>query len=271
VALQRQLRNSRTGNSGASKFFIQEFQMQLTKTEKTKLAVIPARGGSTRLIDKNIYPLGGKPLICYTIESVIAADCFDTVMVSTDSEKIVAIASNYNIQIHKREAKYATHSVTVLEAMLALMQEIPKHDIFSYFLPTCPFRNPEDIIQGMALLTEDTDSVVSITGYSDPIQLAMIEKDSFVFPVFDNLKAGFTNSKFFNKFYRPNGAFYISWWNKLKQNRNFFVSSVKGYKMPKLRSIDINTIDDIRVAEGILNMILSNRETQANELRSHEG
>ena len=51
------------------------------------LAVIPARGGSTRLKDKNIYPLGGKPLIRWTVEAVVESGVFDKIVVSTDSKK----------------------------------------------------------------------------------------------------------------------------------------------------------------------------------------
>ena len=54
----------------------------------TRMAVIPARGGSTRLKDKNIFPINGKPLICYTIEEVIKTKLFDKIYVSTDSDAI---------------------------------------------------------------------------------------------------------------------------------------------------------------------------------------
>ncbi len=230
--------------------------MRKDEEKITKVAVIPARAGSTRLKDKNIYPLAGKPLICYTVESVIDSECFDTVIVSTDGEKIIDIASRYDVQIHKRPSEYATTKITVLEAMLALMEEIPKHDVFAYFLPTCPFRDSEDIRQGMNLLTQNSDSVVSITEYSEPIQLAMIERENNVFPIFDNLTAGITNSKYIQKYYRPNGAFYISWWKKLAINKNFFIGNVKGYKMSKIKSIDINDIDDMNIAESVLDSII---------------
>ena len=52
------------------------------------LAVIPARGGSTRLKDKNVHPLGGKPLIRWTVEAVVKSRSFDTIIVSTDSDEI---------------------------------------------------------------------------------------------------------------------------------------------------------------------------------------
>ena len=226
--------------------------MRKKENHHTKVAVIPARGGSTRLIDKNIYPLKGKPLVCYALESVLQSECFDTVILSTDSQKIADAASPYDVEIHWRSPRYATARVTVLEAMLALMEEIPGHDIFAYFLPTCPLCNADDIRQGLGLLTEDADSVISVVEYSDPIQLALIVRNNNAFPVFDNLTSGMTNSKYFNTYYRPNGAFYMSWWDKLKKNRNFFVNNVKAHIMPKTRSIDINDATDILIAESML-------------------
>jgi len=227
--------------------------MRKNKEKFSKVAVIPARGGSTRLKDKNIYPINGKPLICYTIESVIESKCFDTIIVSTDSNEIINIASDYGLEVYQREAKFATAKITVLEALLDMMTKIKPHDIFAYFLPTCPFRNADDIKAGLSLLNQDVDSVISISDFSEPIQLALIQNDNNdIYPVFDNLTAGLTNSKYIQKYYRPNGAFYISWWNNIIKNKNFFIGNIKGYKIPKMRSIDINDINDIMIAEGII-------------------
>ena len=71
-------------------------------------------------------------------------------------------------------------------------------------------------------------------------------------PIFDNLTAGLTNSRYLQKYYKPSGAFYMSWWDNLIKNKNFFVGNVKGYEMPKKRSVDIDDLMDIRYAELIL-------------------
>ena len=99
----------------------------------SRLAVIPARGGSTRLKNKNIYPLGGKPLICHTIEAVIGSGCFDTVIVSTDSEAIAAEAQKYSeVEIYDRPAEYSGERVTVLEALVAMMDNIAHHRFWGF-------------------------------------------------------------------------------------------------------------------------------------------
>jgi len=218
------------------------------------MAVIPARGGSTRLKDKNIYPLAGKPLISHTIEVVLESQCFDTVVVSTDSERIADTARAYpGVQIYMREAKYATEKATVLTALMAMMTEVEKHDVFAYFLPTCPLKTAADIRGGMELFDEsDVDSVISVVEYDVPIQLAMLKKGDTMVPVFDNLTSGLTNSKFIQKYYRPSGAYYSARWDYLLENGNFFVGNVKGYEMSKENSIDIDDLTDMKIAEFFL-------------------
>ncbi|KKK75930.1 hypothetical protein LCGC14_2868820, partial [marine sediment metagenome] len=63
------------------------------------LAIIPARGGSKGLKDKNIAPLCGKPLISYTIEAAIESKVFDKIIVSTDSSKIASASKGAEILI----------------------------------------------------------------------------------------------------------------------------------------------------------------------------
>jgi len=217
-----------------------------------KLAVIPARSGSTRLKDKNIYPLGGRPLIRWTAEAVVASKCFDKIIISTDSDAIFQAVSDLNVERHHRPEEHATVGATVLRAMIDLMETQEEYDIFSYFLPTCPFITPGDIRAGITQLSPNVDSVVSMTEIRETIQLACNMKDGWVMPIFDNLECGLTNSKFIKKYYKPSGAFYMGWWDKVLENQNFFKGDVKGVIIAPERSIDINDIRDIKYAEGLL-------------------
>lgn len=216
------------------------------------LAVIPARSGSTRLKDKNIYPLGGKPLIRWTTEAVLKSDRFDKVVISTDGDHIFQEVSDLNVERHTRPAEHATVKATALNAMLSLMNNYSGYDIFAYFLPTCPFVSSEDISLGFDKLLQEADSVVSMTEMQETIQLACIMKNDLVVPVFDNLTSGMTNSKFIQKYYKPSGAFYMGWWNNIIKERNFFKGNVKGILIPPDRSVDINNLSDIKYAESVL-------------------
>ena len=221
----------------------------MDKIMKT-LAVIPARAGSTRLKNKNIYPLCGKPLIRWMTEAVIEADRFDDVLISTDSDEIFKAVEDLPVQRHNRPEHHATTRATVLDAMIDLMQDREGYEAFAYFLPTCPFISYSDIQKGVDKLADrQCDAVVSMTEIPETIQLACVMSEDNVLPVFDNLECGMTNSKFIKKYYKPSGAFYMGLWNYLIENKNFFKRNVKGVIIPSKRSVDINTIEDIQYAE----------------------
>ena len=219
-----------------------------------KLAVIPARGGSTRLKDKNIYPLGEKPLIRWMTEAVIGSKCFDKILISTDDDRIFDAVADLEVERHIRPEQYATTRATVLDAMIDLMGEVSGFEIFSYFLPTCPFVSSEDICNGVSLISRDgeADSVISMTQIPETIQLACVMSGDNVLPIFDNLECGLTNSKFIKKYYKPSGAFYMGWWDYLLENKNFFKGNVKGVVIPPERSVDIDALEDIKYAESLI-------------------
>ncbi len=225
----------------------------------TKVAVIPARGGSTRLKDKNIRLLGGKPLIQWMVEAVLNSGEFDDIYISTDSDKIFDAIKHLPVKRHIRPSKNATVEATALNSMLDMMDDIPKYDIFAYFLPTCPFLESKYIKDGVSKLTESIDSVVSVSYYEEPIQLACIKRGDDIIPVFDNLTVGLTNSKFIQKYVKPNGGFYMSYWNKLKINRNFFKGNVKGVVIPNDILVDIDYEHDLQMAEILYNTVLSHK------------
>ena len=74
------------------------------------IAIIPARSGSKGLPDKNIKPLNGKPLLTYSIEAALASGLFDTVHVSTDSERYAGIARQYGRDLLRYRFLRGRHS-----------------------------------------------------------------------------------------------------------------------------------------------------------------
>ena len=221
-----------------------------------KIAVIPARGGSTRFKDKNIAILGGKPLIRWVTEAVLQSNCFDRIYISTDSDKIFDAVKDLSVIRHMRKPEHATTQSTVLSAMIDMMNEIEPGSIFAYFLPTCPFITSEYIKQGIKMLDNATDSVVSVSYYDEPIQLACIKSGDHILPIFDNLTSGLTNSKFIQKYVKPNGGFYISHWDKMLKNKNFFIGNVKGVEIPSRLLVDIDYEHDLLKAESMIKTYL---------------
>ena len=167
---------------------------------------------------------------------------------------IAEVAYHYSeVDIKWRDPKYADERSTVLDALLHMLPDLDRYDTFSYFLPTCPFRTSRDIIGGMALLTEGVDSVVSVVEYEFPIQLAAeLYVGSMLVPYYSNLLLGKTNSKYLQKYYHPNGGFYIARWDSLVHHGSFFRDAIRGYVMSKEHSFDINDAFDLEVAECLI-------------------
>lgn len=219
------------------------------------LAVIPAREGSTRLKNKNIYPLCGKPLIRWITESVVRTKRFADILISTNGNEIFNAVSDLPVKRHHRRDHCSTES-TVLDAMIQIMETVgdDTYDSFAYFLPTCPFISSVDIVNGLDKLdSNECDAVVSMTKIPETIQLACLlaGSENLVMPVFDNLECGMTNSKFIKHYYKPSGGFYMAKWEHLKKHKNFFKGTTKGVIIPPERSVDINTIEDIHYAESL--------------------
>ena len=69
-------------------------------SDKKCCAIIPARGGSKGIPGKNIKLLNGKPLLQYTVESLLEAACFDQIIVTSDSHEILSVAADLNVSTH---------------------------------------------------------------------------------------------------------------------------------------------------------------------------
>ena len=83
------------------------------------IAIIPARGGSKRILRKNIKNFIGKPIIAYSIETAIASNLFDEVMVSTDDEEIAEILNDKTTEIHETETKSSEEDQAVEDALIS--------------------------------------------------------------------------------------------------------------------------------------------------------
>lgn len=127
------------------------------------VAIIPARGGSTRVPRKNVRPFFGKPILAYSIETALASGLFDAVFVSTDDDEIGRIAAQYGAPWLHRRAEYAQDQVgtqaVMRETLLSL--EDGKLDSVSYREPfthacciyaTVPMLTTGDLREGFRLL-----------------------------------------------------------------------------------------------------------------------
>ena len=122
----------------------------MSEKQPTIVALIPARSGSKRVPDKNIRPLGGHPVMAYTIAAALQSGVFADVIVSTDSEKYAEIARYYGAEVpFLRPMALAgdiSPDIEWLEYTVKKLEEDGrKYDCFSILRPTSPFRLPVTI------------------------------------------------------------------------------------------------------------------------------
>ena len=115
------------------------------------LAIIPARSGSKSVVDKNIRNIAGKPMIAYSIEHGLKAECIDRVIVSSDSEKYADISREYGAEVpFIRPAEYATDTsldIDVFRHALTFLKENEGYEpeLVVQLRPTYPIRRINDI------------------------------------------------------------------------------------------------------------------------------
>lgn len=122
----------------------------MSVSQPTIIGLIPARAGSKRLPNKNIRPLGGHPLIAYTIAAALESGVFQAVLVSTDSERIAEVARYYGAEVpFPRPPEYAGDTSPDIEwveyTLRRLAEQGRTYDCFSILRPTSPFRKAETI------------------------------------------------------------------------------------------------------------------------------
>lgn len=234
-----------------------------------RLAIVPARGGSKRLPGKNIRLLRGKPLINYTVDVVRA--CFESMIVTSDDVHILAVVeAARNVRKARRPSQLATDHSKVIDTVNYYFDQYgaTEFDQIWLCLPTCPLRTDTDLRAGFNLLTDDIDGVVSVTEYEFPPTMALAFDNGLLKSAGGALASGDSRSQDHPRAYRPNGAFYGMWWKSFQRNRNFFRGRVKGYAMPRERSVDVDSEMDFLTAD----MMLSRRGmTEITALASRDG
>lgn len=129
------------------------------------IAIIPARGGSERVKNKNIRNLNGFPLIAWTIYDLKDAKLIDDIYVSTDDIKIEEIVSTYDVKIIERP-KYLADSLTHIdEVIIHALDNIKEEcELIGIFQCTTPFRDPKKIDEGiLKMRREKADSLFFAT------------------------------------------------------------------------------------------------------------
>ena len=201
------------------------------------LAIIPARSGSKRIKDKNIYELCGKPLIDYTVEAALESGV-DDVVISSDTESY----ARKNCKFFKRPKELAKDETPMLPVLLDVVETYEltqkvKVDIVCLLQPTSPLRTSDDIINAIYTLMETSASSL-YSGY------------------YMGIKTDEPYDKNKPMHFQRNGAIFLMRKELLLQGKMWDDDVIK-FTMALSRSVDVDTYDDIMMAEALMRYRLS--------------
>jgi len=159
------------------------------------LCIIPARGGSKRLKNKNIIPFFGKPIIFYTIEAALQSRLVNKIVISTDDEKIGRVAMSYNVQVVKRPTAYSTDKAPIEQALRHVVgflkdEEGYLADIVVWLQANIPIRKEGQIDQVLRdMIRKNADSAVTVYPVSQyPQWMKRMDKNGLLSPFLKNVK-----------------------------------------------------------------------------------
>lgn len=226
------------------------------------LAIIPARGGSKGIPNKNIISLCGKPLIAYSILAAKASRYIDDIIVSTDSEQIADIAAEYGASVpFLRPAALASDTSKTIDCMVYTIDELEKqgqhYDCVVLLQPTQPIRKEDSIDQAIAMILDSTeDSLVSVTTVSEhPILMRTITKEGTLKSLLP--MSSTVRRQDFPDIYRVNGSIYINRINDSFNSSTSLNDNLLPFFMEEKYSIDIDSYEDLKKAETFLQQHIS--------------
>lgn len=228
----------------------------MTNNEDKFLYIIPCRGGSKRIKNKNFKLFANKSLLQISIETILDANVEPyNIIVSSDSNKAKIISESYKTIFHKRSKALSSDKSKTLNLIKELIKTKlfrSSHKYIMIIQPTSPLRTSEDIKNSRKkIISENCNSLISITEctFSMPDYLYFIDNNN-------KLKKYNSNndlrSQDMQKTFFRNGAIYISSIEFLKSS-DFLIDeeSMIYHKMPFIRSVNIDTLDDWELAEKL--------------------
>lgn len=228
------------------------------KDRAKRIAIIPARGGSVRILNKNIKEFCGKPIISYSLETAKNTGLFDVIHVSTDSERIASVCKELGYPVDfMRPKELADHKTPILPvlqyAINSYLEQGNKFDELCLILPCAPLLESGDLCFAAELYKKyrGERSVLSISKYPSPIERAFdFEKDGTLKPVFPG-KFSVCSNDLKARYYDAGAFDYMSTRRMQFHSVDEFTDSYVGYVLPPERAVDIDEPEDWTMAEKL--------------------
>jgi CMP-N,N'-diacetyllegionaminic acid synthase len=231
----------------------------MTLPQPETLALVVARGGSKGVPRKNIAPVGGKPLIAWTIAAALGSGFIDRLILSTDDQEIADVALSHGCEVpFLRPSELARDESSGFDVCEHALRWIEANggglpDYLLVLQPTSPLRTTADIDDAMRLIiARRAPALIGVCAAAPhPYIARRMLADGTLVDFHD-----FGEAPVRRQDYPPacciNGAIYIVTPETLLNLRTFQPPGTLAFMMPPERSLDIDTSWDLRVADLIL-------------------
>ena len=237
------------------------------------LGIIPARGGSKAIPQKNIALVAGQPLLKYTCDVALASRRLTRVILSTDDIAIAELGRQYQVEVPFLRptdlARDDTPMLSVLQHALTVLQTTESYqpEVVILLQPTSPLRRAEHIDKAVDLLLETgADSVVSVVEVPhqfNPVSLMRIVEGKLV-PFTEGLQILRRQEK--PKVYARNGPAVLAVWREVLLKKNsLYGDDCRPLIMDLKDSIDIDSPLDLEFVEFLLTRRRLKRHSHSTE------
>jgi N-acylneuraminate cytidylyltransferase len=223
---------------------------------KNIIAIIPAREGSKGVPLKNMALVNNKPLIDWTIDAALHSKYISAIVVSSDSDVILNhVKQNDNVICIVRPSNLAKDDTPTEPVIIHALEQLEdkEFDIVLLLQPTSPLRTSEDIDNAYeAFIKSEATALISVTEPKHHPLKSFKKNDEGYLEGLVNDKFPFMPRQELPEVYQPNGAIYMIYKKDFLESYKLITTSTIPFMMSLENSIDIDTLDDIKIVERLL-------------------
>ncbi len=218
------------------------------------LYLIPARGGSKGIPQKNIKLLNGKPLIQYSIEVARQLTDDSNICVSTDDAEIKKIVEDLGLKIPFTRPSYlasdtASSSDVIVHALDFYASKGINYELIVLLQPTSPLRTAQHIKDCLSLYTPNCDMITTVKESCVSAVLCKENENGYLEKIIGKTNIRRQDSE---KLYEYNGAVYVINAQAIKEKGLGGFTKIKKCVMPAELSVDIDSMLDWLLVEAII-------------------
>ena len=220
------------------------------------LAIIPARGGSKGIPNKNIQNVGGIPLVVRTINAALKSKLINKIIVSTDDNRIADVAIDNGVEVVKRPSNISGDTASSELALLDTLMQIKNRDnyvpeIIVFLQCTSPFTVLDDIDGTInSLVSNDADCALAVTKFDHFLWKYDKNKDSLIGVNHDEKKQRKCRQELSTQYLETGSVYVMKTKEFIKYKKRFF-GRIAYHVIPKHRVFEIDEPVDLTISNFI--------------------